>query len=221
MTPEQIAALAASRESETMELKRSTRTRREATRTVCAMLNQQGGHVLFGVAPDGRVLGQQVSDRTLEEVSAELRRIDPPAFPTLERVGVRPGFEVVAVTVSQGPSRPYRYGDAAWRRVGNTTLRMSPDEYNRMLFERMHSERRWENLPATGWSVDDLDLGRFGVQWRKRPGAAGWRSLRVGNPLICCADLDSCATESCSERRRCCSATGSDSNSRCRSVCSG
>ena len=26
-----------------------------------------------------------------------------------------------------------------------------------MLFERMHSERRWENQPADGWSVGDLD----------------------------------------------------------------
>ena len=24
-----------------------------------------------------------------------------------------------------------------------------------MLFERMHSEQRWENQPAAGWSVDD------------------------------------------------------------------
>ena len=35
---------------------------------------------------------------------------------------------------------------------------MSADEYNRMLFERMHTERRWENQPATGWTVDDLDI---------------------------------------------------------------
>lgn len=30
-------------------------------------------------------------------------------------------------------------------------------EYNRMLFERMHSEQRWENQPAAGWSIEDLD----------------------------------------------------------------
>ena len=34
---------------------------------------------------------------------------------------------------------------------------MSADEYNRMLFERMHSEQRWENQPAAGWSIKDLD----------------------------------------------------------------
>ena len=30
-----------------------------------------------------------------------------------------------------------------------------------MLFERMHSERRWENRPATGWSIDDLDVSEI------------------------------------------------------------
>ena len=38
---------------------------------------------------------------------------------------------------------------------------MSADEYNRMLFERMHAERRWENEPAAGWSIDDLDIAEI------------------------------------------------------------
>ena len=49
MTPEQVTALAASGESETLELKTMAGTRREAVRTVCAFLNQGGGQVLFGV----------------------------------------------------------------------------------------------------------------------------------------------------------------------------
>ncbi len=50
MTPEQIATLAAAGESETVEFKRTTGERREATRTLCAMLNHRGGRVLFGHA---------------------------------------------------------------------------------------------------------------------------------------------------------------------------
>ena len=53
MTPDQIAGLAAAGESETLEFKSTTGTRREAASTVCAMLNQRGGHVLFGVKPEG------------------------------------------------------------------------------------------------------------------------------------------------------------------------
>ena len=38
---------------------------------------------------------------------------------------------------------------------------MSADEYNRMLFERMHSDRRWENQIADGWTIDDLDVAEI------------------------------------------------------------
>jgi ATP-dependent DNA helicase RecG len=154
---DEIVDLTAFGESETLEFKETTGTRREAAMTVCAFLNQRGGQVLFGVRPAGIVAGQQVSERTIEELSAELRQIDPPAFPAIERVPVDGAREVVVVSIGQGASRPYSYHGTAYRRVGNTTIAMSADEYNRMLFERMHNEQRWENQPAAGWSVDDLD----------------------------------------------------------------
>ena len=161
MNTDQITAIAATGESQTLEFKETTGTRRVAAMTVCAFLNQIGGQVLFGVTPSGVVAGQQVSDRTIEELSAELQRIDPPAFPTVERVPVDGDRAVIVVSTSQGSSRPYSYRGTAYRRVGNTTLEMSADEYNRMLFERMHSEQRWENQPAVGWSVDDLDAAEI------------------------------------------------------------
>ena len=161
MTPAQIAVLTSAGESESLEFKTSTGTRREAAATMCAMLNQRGGRVLFGVTPAGGVAGQQVSERTIEQLSDEFHRIDPPAFPEIERVRDSAGREVVAVHVGRGASPPYRYRGASFRRVGNTTRVMSSDEYNRMLFERMHSVRRWENEPATEWTVDDLDVGEI------------------------------------------------------------
>ncbi len=57
MTLEQLAALAASGESETLEFKETTRTRREAAKTVCAFPNQNGGQVLFSVSQAGVRVG--------------------------------------------------------------------------------------------------------------------------------------------------------------------
>ena len=177
MTLDQIIALVAPGESETLECKTSTGTRREAARTVCAMLNQRGGNVLFGVAPDGNVMGQHVGERTMEEVGAELRRIEPPAFPAVERVQVEGDREVIVVNVHQGPTQPYTYRGTAYRRVGNATVALSSDEYGRMLFERMHSDRRWENQPATGWQVEDLDADEI-----RRTAAEAVRRGRLEDP---------------------------------------
>ena len=86
--------------------------------------------------------------------------------------------EVIVVSTSQGASRPYTYRGSAYRRVGNTTLAMSAGEYNRMLFERMHSEQRWENQPATGWSVEDLDVAEI-----RRTVAEAVRRGRLEEPV--------------------------------------
>ena len=162
MNHEQIAGMAAAGESETPEFKSATGVRREAARTVCAMLNQNGGHVLFGVLPDGKVVRQHVSERTIEQLSAEFATIDPPAFPEIERIRVREALEVtMAISANRGQGRTVMYRGSAYRRVGNTTVEMHAFEHQQMLFERMHSECRWENQSADQLSVDDPDANEI------------------------------------------------------------
>jgi ATP-dependent DNA helicase RecG len=177
MTPDQISAWAAAGESETMEFKRTTGQRREAARTLCAMLNHRGGRVLFGVEPDGRVVGQQVSDHTLEEIAQELREIEPPAFPTIERVVVGGEREVLVVSAGTGHSQPYSLRGQAYRRLGATNQLLSRDEYNRVLLERLHADSRWELQPAAGWSVADLDHEEI-----RRTLEAGIHAGRIEDP---------------------------------------
>jgi len=152
-----IESLVRGGESESIEFKRTTGERREAARTVCAMLNHHGGRVVFGVEPGGRIIGQMVSDRTVEELAQELGEIEPPVFPGIERLDFASGLQLLVVTVSAGGSQPYSYRGHAYRRVGNTNRQLSREEYNRILLERLHGDPRWENHPAADWSVADLD----------------------------------------------------------------
>ena len=142
MTPEQIKALVAKGESETLEFKLSTGRRSDAMKTVCAMLNQRGGHVLFGVSPEGKIEGQQVSDRTIEQLSAEIRNIESQVFPSIERVRVKGDREVVVISVKPGNSKPYAYKRKEYRRVGNTTVEMSRWDVTQMLIEEVHEKYR-------------------------------------------------------------------------------
>ncbi|RJX18056.1 MAG: AAA family ATPase [Desulforudis sp.] len=156
-----IDSLVRGGESETLEFKRTTGERREAARTIRAMLNHRGGRVIFGVEPDGRIAGQMVSDRTVEEVAQELSEIEPPVFPSIERVNLTDNRQLLVVTAQPGNAQPYSYRGHAYRRVGNTSQQLSRAEYNRILFERLHGDQRWENQPATGWSVSDLDTAEI------------------------------------------------------------
>lgn len=158
-TLDQLISIVKAGESEILEFKRSTGAKREAIHTLCAMLNTRGGRVIFGVEADKSIVGQQVGAKTIEDVSREIREIEPPVFPSIDRVTVSGERDVLVVSVLQGSTRPYTVRGKAYFRVGNTTVEMSRDEHNRMLFERMHSEQRWENQVAHGWLVSDLDVG--------------------------------------------------------------
>lgn len=165
LTLAQIEKLAAQGESEFLELKQSTGQRGEAAKTICGMLNRpqpNGRYVLFGVAPDGELVGQQVGDRTMEDVSAEIREIRPQVSPRIDRVPVAKNREVIAVAVPAADKPPYTYKRTPYRRIGNTTSEMPDDEYDRILLERAHREgTRWETRPAEDWSLDDLDTSRI------------------------------------------------------------
>lgn len=157
MNLEQIKSQVKAGESETLEFKRTTGARREAAKTMCAMLNQRGGCILFGIEQSGKVVGQEVSEQTIERLSAEFQRIEPSVFPAIERIQVGGDLEVLAVEVKAGRSDPYVYRGLPYRRVGNTTIAVSSDEYKQMILESMHSRQRWENQVAANWSIDDLD----------------------------------------------------------------
>ena len=161
MTRDEIINLVARGESETLEFKKTTGERVEAARTVCAMLNQRGGVVLIGVTKEGTVAGQQIGDGTIERMATELQNIEPPVFPSIDSVPVAADKAVLVIRVSRGDMRPYVHKHIPYIKVGNTTRRMTQEEYNRTLLERMHNEQRWENQPADGWSIDDLDIGEL------------------------------------------------------------
>jgi len=154
---QQLQAWVEQGESETQEFKLSTGQRTDAARFLCAFLNHRGGRVIFGVDAQGYIVGQDVSDKTLADIAHELRALDPPASPNIERIALASGREVLAVTVERGVRRPHTFRGEAYRRVGTTNRQLSREEYGQILLEQLHSTVRWESEPATGWTIADLD----------------------------------------------------------------
>ena len=154
----QLASLVKRGEGPTLEFKLSTAKLKEAMQTLCGFLNDSGGVVLFGVRADGAIEGQQVSDQTLREIAQAAERFEPPVHVSIQRVEAEAGREVVAVSVDDSrDARPFTYEGRAYMRVGSTTRRMPQPRYERLLIERGHATRRWENLPAEGFRLEDLD----------------------------------------------------------------
>jgi len=157
MNLSELKTLVRKGESERVEFKKSTGQRTSAAKTVCAMLNGLGGFVIFGVNDKGELVGQQVSTKTIEGISRELNKIDPPAFPDIETINLKGDRAVIVLTITGGGG-PYTFDGRPYLRHGPTTVIMPQDEYNKRLMERLHAVRRWENEPVPkGVTVDDLD----------------------------------------------------------------
>jgi ATP-dependent DNA helicase RecG len=161
MTLDEVSALASRGESEGCEHKKSTGQRTEAGKTACAMLNGVGGTILFGVAPDGKVEGQELGQTTVGDLLHEFRRIEPqiPISPDILRLP--DGKAVIVVSVPGATGSMYTFDGRPYLRQGATTLVMGQDEYRRRLLEQMHPSYRWELLPASGLEIEDLDASQI------------------------------------------------------------
>ncbi len=157
MNLEKLQKIIINGESESLELKKTTGQRTEAAKTICALLNGLGGFVIFGVSDQGKLIGQQVSNKTLEELAAELRRIEPPAFPEIKAIPIEEDKKAIVIRIT-GEKGIYTYDGRPYLRCGSTTQIMPKVEYERRLLERLHAVNRWENQPVPeGISIKDLD----------------------------------------------------------------
>ena len=180
-TRAKLETLAAEGESETLEFKRSTAELRRVGETLCAFLNGEGGQVLIGVGPDGKIFGQQVADITLRDIAMMLDRFEPSARVEIDRVDVGEGRTVIVLEAP--PSRefaPFIFEGKPYKRVGSTTTVMSQEEYARILLDRNHSRHRWENQPAFGVRLEDLDHEEI---LRTRQTAIEHRRLSAGTSM--------------------------------------
>ncbi|MBN1849857.1 MAG: putative DNA binding domain-containing protein [Deltaproteobacteria bacterium] len=157
-TPKQLNKLLKKGEGQKLEFKRSTAELQGSMQSLCAFMNASGGIVIIGVGPDGRLIGQDVSDSTQQKVAAALARFEPPAPVQMEIIDLGKDKQVIVLRAEAGnESVPFTFEGRAYERLGTTTRKMSQSRYERLLLDRGHAKRRWENLPAEGLTIEDLD----------------------------------------------------------------
>ena len=74
---EQIKAFASNHEGVDVEFKETTGQLNRGMETLCGMVNGKGGIVIFGVTNKGKIVGQEVGDKTTREIGEALRKFDP------------------------------------------------------------------------------------------------------------------------------------------------
>jgi ATP-dependent DNA helicase RecG len=73
------------RENEYTEFKKTTGELKEGVISICSILNKNGdGELYFGFKNDGTLVGQQISEKTLRDISQAISsHLEPKIFPVI------------------------------------------------------------------------------------------------------------------------------------------
>jgi ATP-dependent DNA helicase RecG len=135
-----IKQLIANTEGGQVEFKETTGQLERGMETLCAFLNGEGGTVLFGVTDKGKVIGQEVSDKTKREIAEAVNRIEPVIPISISYISL-PGCEkkVIAFHVDDMMlNRPFSYRGRPYMRVESVTTTMPQSRYAELI-RRVHA----------------------------------------------------------------------------------
>ena len=163
-------------ETECVEYKRSTSEMREGMESIASILNKHGhGTLYFGVRPsDGEVVGQDVSEKTLRDISQKVGElIEPRIYPQIERLETLEGKAYVRVEFS-GFETPYACDGRYRIRLADKDIVMSRAKLADMMRESENRSNPWDSrssdTPVS--AVDEKALRRYverGVEAKRIP----------------------------------------------------
>ena len=131
------------RESEIIELKKSTSELKEAVISLGAMLNKHSkGMVYFGINDEGHVFGQQVGKSTSHDISKAIGDwIEPKIHPDIQIKKIQ-GKDCIIVRVS-GQDSVYSVRGRYYLRIGEEDKKLSVNELRRLVEKKNNYVYAW------------------------------------------------------------------------------
>lgn len=132
------------KESETIELKRSTAQLKPGIISIVAMLNKhQEGKLYFGVKDDGTVLGQDIGAETLRNISQAISvNIEPRIYPSVKQVCLK-GKTCIEIEC-RGNDIPYFAYGRAYIRISDEDKILSKRELENMILRKSQFQLKWD-----------------------------------------------------------------------------
>jgi ATP-dependent DNA helicase RecG len=148
-------------ESETLELKKSTSELNGAINSIVAILNKHNsGELIFGVNPKGDVIGQEVSEKTLRDISQKIANsIEPKIYPEIKKINIQ-NKDCIVIKFTGDEPIYYSFG-RAYLRVADEDKIMSAKEIEKRIQQR--SKLKWDSL-ETDIKIDEIskdDLNKY------------------------------------------------------------
>lgn len=173
---EDIKHLIVQNENEQVEFKETTGQLERGMETLCSFLNGAGGTVLFGVTDKGKIIGQDLSDKTKRDIVEAIKRIEPLTAIEISYTAIPESSRYVIAlhAVPQLSARPFAYKGRAYHRMESVTSVMPQEKYNLLLLQR-GGKYGWEAIINENLKIENLDANtirgavRMGVESGRLP----------------------------------------------------
>ncbi|OGJ49830.1 transcriptional regulator, partial [Candidatus Peregrinibacteria bacterium RIFOXYB2_FULL_32_7] len=139
--------------------------------SIAAILNKHSqGELYFGIRNDGTVVGQQVSEKTIRDVSQAISEgIEPKIYPKIEKVNIE-NSNCILISFS-GEKPPYFAFGRAYMRVGDEDRQLAISEIEKLILTKNKENMQWDKQ-VSECILDDIDV-RAVKQFVKKANIAG------------------------------------------------
>lgn len=112
--------------------------------SIVSILNKhQKGELYFGIKNDGKVIGQNITNNTIREISKAVSdSIEPKAYPRIEKVEIN--FKDCVKIEFAGQEVPYYAYGRAYIRVGDENKQLSAKELENIIIKKNKDKLRWD-----------------------------------------------------------------------------
>ena len=143
-------------ENEVIEFKKTTGELKEGIISIVAILNKhQSGKLYFGIKDNGEIIGQEVSSKTIREVSRAIsENIEPRIYPIVNKIKLD---EKECILVEfEGEDIPYLAFGRAYMRVGDEDRQLSMKEIRKIILKEENEIGKWESK-VSDYTIADID----------------------------------------------------------------
>lgn len=154
-----------------LELKVKLSNPERIAQEIVALANTGGGVIVFGVNDQMRVEGVDDAETVQDELVRICREeVQPPLVPFIDRIAFDSGRRVVSLDVD-GKRRPYRTRDGRFYiRIGSDKREATLEEIGALIDGAR--PLRYENIPALGATISDIDEAHLWTFLREFAGDA-------------------------------------------------
>jgi ATP-dependent DNA helicase RecG len=158
MTLEEITALYKQGQTESVAFELEAVALNRLAETLAAFANGDGGWVLLGIDPaTNAVRGLRASDAAIDKTLSAGLRCEPPLILPRPDIAMLDGKEILLIEVPAGLPHAFGLRGKYLARSGRKNIALGPRQLRQLLRER--GEAKFEQRPAPGASLDDLDPG--------------------------------------------------------------